>query len=419
MVRVVALAGTDLLDRGESPRALLVERPAAVAVTTRPAEPLSVLTFLNSFAPGGVERVAARLHAAWCAAGVDARIVLADGQHAPAFPLAATSALAVSAHKRSLLGSSLTLLRGLPRLIAAERPDILFCAGNTYTAVAVALKLLLGRRCPVIVAKISNDLVRRDMPWPLRRGYRAWLKLQGRHIDHFVAMAPPIADEIARLVGVPAARVSVIEDPAVSAADLVRLAAARDAAVRPSSGRHYLAIGRLAPQKNFTLLLDAFARIAAPDDTLTIVGEGPERAALHAQAARLGITQALAMPGHVDPLDHWLATADVLVMSSTYEGVPAVIIEGLAAGIPIAATNCGVSMAGLLGHDRFGTLAPVGDADALGAAMLHATHTPESRAAARAAAAHFTVETASRHYLALFRTLAVIGALPESARGAG
>jgi len=307
--------------------------------TARTRAPLRVLTFLNSFAPGGVERIAARLHAAWTAAGVDAHMVVADASIAPPIALQALSQIHHRPRARGITRFT-ALLRGMPAIIARQRPDVLFCAGNTYTSLAVALKLTLGSACPPIVVKISNDLVRADMSPPLRYFYRRWLRIQGRHLDHFVGMAPAMRGEIARLIGVPQNRISVIADPALADADLRRLAAARDAVVRARPGRHYLAVGRLAPQKNFALLLEAFARIAKPDDTLRILGEGPERRALEVQAARLGIAGSVYMPGHVDPLDGWLAEADAFVLSSDYEGVPAVVIEALAAGLPIIATDC-------------------------------------------------------------------------------
>ncbi len=368
--------------------------------------PLRVLTFLNSFAPGGVERIAARLHAAWTIAGVDAQMVVADASIAPPIALQALSQVHPKPRGRGVTRFA-ALLRGIPAIIARQRPDVLFCAGNTYTALAVALKLTLGPACPPIVVKISNDLVRPDMPLPLRYFYRRWLRIQGRHLDHFVGMAPAMRGEIARLVGVPQSRISVIADPALADADLRRLAAARDAVVRARPGRHYVAVGRLAPQKNFALLLEAFARIAKPDDTLRILGEGPERRALEAQAARLGIAGSVYMPGHVDPLDAWLAEADAFVLSSDYEGVPAVVIEALAAGLPIIATDCCCSMADLLGHGTLGQLIPTGDAAALAQAMM--TLAPDSGAtiaARRTAAATFTIESATDKYLGLMRTLA-------------
>ncbi|WP_404370456.1 glycosyltransferase [Sphingomonas sp. MMS24-J45] len=379
--------------------------PAPTLLAELPT-PLRVLTFLYSFAPGGVERVAARLHRAWRAGGIDARLVMADARIAPPFALDAVAQVAPTP-RSSTLARLIALVRGLPAIITGGGVDLLFCAGNTYTAPAVLLRLAMGRACPPILAKISNDLVRPDMPWLVRFFYRRWLRLQGRYIDHFVGMAPATRGEIATLVGVPDDRISVIEDPALSDADLARLARVRDTARREHTGRHFLAIGRLAPQKNFPLLLDAFARIAQPDDCLRILGEGPERAGLEAQAARLGIADRVSLPGHTDPLDIWLGQADAFVLSSDFEGVPAVVIEALAAGLPIVATDCCVSMADLLGHGTLGSLVPVGDAAALGAAMnaVASQEPAEIVAARRAAATRFTIEHASGRYIALMQNL--------------
>lgn len=364
------------------------------------ARPLRVLTFLNSLAPGGVERVALRLHTAWLGAGVDSRLVLADGSVGVSVP----ANVRVLGSRHGGFGRFATLLLALPGLISAERPDIVFCAGNTYAAVAVCLKLLLGRRCPVIVAKISNDLVRADMSPPLRWLYRRWLWLQGRCIDRFVGMAPAMRDEISALTGVPAERVCIIEDPALSEEDRDRLVAARNAR-QARTGRHFIAVGRLVAQKNFALLIEAFARIVRPGDTLTILGEGTERASLEASISRLGLGHAVALPGHVEPLDRWLAAADALVLSSDYEGVPAVVIEALAAGVPIVATDCCVSMRELLGHGQLGRIVPVGDAAALALAMATGVELPCAAHARRAGANRFTIERASDRYVGLMRSM--------------
>jgi glycosyltransferase involved in cell wall biosynthesis len=369
-----------------------------------PRAPVRVLTFLHSFAPGGVERVAARLHAAWSARGMDPRIVLADARLAPPRPLRNVQQVAAVPH-RGALRRFVALARGLPALVRAQRPDILFCAGNTYTALAVVTRLALGPACPPIVAKISNCLVRPDMAPPVRTLYRLWLRIQGRYIDHFVGMAPAMRGEIGRLIGISQSRISVIADPALCTVDLARLAAARDTAVRDRPGRHYLSIGRLAAQKNFPLLLEAFARIAGKHDTLTILGEGAERATLERLAASLKITNAVRLPGHTDPLDRWLAEADMFVLSSDYEGVPAVVIEALAAGLPIVATDCCVSMRDLLGHGTLGEIVPTGDAAALARAMHTIADTTEIVAQRRAAAAQFTIDHAADQYLDLMQAL--------------
>lgn len=396
-----AAGQVDVADPQPIIRSLPPSQPVAIA------RQLRILTYLYSFAPGGVERVAARLHAAWTRSGIDAQIVLSDASRAPPQPVRAIRQ--VGSHPvRGRFAGFVALARGLPALIHAERPDALFCAGNTYTALAVALRLLLGRRCPPIVAKISNCLVRPDMAPPVRALYRLWLRIQGRYIDHFVAMAPAMRGEIAERTGVRFDRISVIPDPALSAADLDRLASARDTQARDRPGRHYLAVGRLVPQKNFVLLFDAFALAAAAGDTLTVLGDGVERAALEQRAAALGIADAVRMPGHTDPLDPWLAQADVFVLSSIYEGVPAVVIEALAAGLPIVATDCCVAMPDLLGNGALGTIVPSDDCGSLARAMTTIALDEDGVVdARRAAAAAFTIEHAADAYLAVIRALLV------------
>jgi glycosyltransferase involved in cell wall biosynthesis len=383
-----------------------VAEPSAATAIANGCPPVKIVTMLYGFAPGGVERIAARLHAAWVDLGVRSEIVVADSRTPPPLALSYVTRAGNRSHSRGLIAFALLVL-ALRRRVRDDRPDAVFCAGNTYTSVAVMLRLLVGPTCPPIIAKISNCLVRNDMPPLLRWFYRAWLRLQGRWIDHFVGLAPAMRDEIAGVIGVPHDRISVIEDPALGADDLERLASLRDTSARDRRGRHYLAVGRLAPQKNFSLLIDAFARFSTPNDQLTILGEGAERAMLEAKAWSLGIAGRVRLPGHVATTEAWLADADALVLSSDYEGVPAVLIEALAAGIPIVSTRCCVSMDDLLGHGAYGRIVPVGDPAALAEAMAVAV-LPEPAsviAARRTAAAQCTVDRASVLYIALVRQL--------------
>ncbi len=389
---------------------------SAPAADTIDARPLRVLTVLYGFAPGGVERIAARLHAAWIRSSVQSRIIVADHRVAPPIPLTDVICAGPTSRSRGI-ASFVALVLAVRRHVRDDRPDVLFCAGNTYSAVLVVARLLIGRDCPPIVAKISNCLVRRDMTPPVRGLYHIWLRLQGRWIAHFVALAPAMQDEIALYTGVPHDRISVIEDPALGTADLASLATQRDATCRAADGHHFLAVGRLAPQKNFALLLDAFARIARPADRLTLLGDGEQRARLEAQVAALGLGGRVHMPGHVDPLAAWLAQADALILSSDYEGVPAVLIEALAAGLPIVSTRCCVSIDDLLEHGALGQVVPVGDVTALGAAMRAAValEGAEVVQARRRAARLYTIDHAGGRYLALMRRVAGLRAAPAPA----
>ncbi|KUR70633.1 hypothetical protein AQZ52_16410 [Novosphingobium fuchskuhlense] len=372
------------------------------------------MTFLHSFEPGGVERVALRLHEAWRAQGRDARLVMGRtaGAMKREWPDLNKGGLGYEILGSERIPSSgwetLWMIIHLPRAIRRIRPDVLFCAGNSYTIVAVMMRVLLGKACPPVVAKISNDLTRSDLPAPARPFYRLWLRIQGRMLDRLVGMAPPMRAEIGTLMGADNARIAVIDDPSLAEADIQRLAAARaEARAAPQApGRRFIAIGRLAAQKNFGLLIDAFARMAGEHDRLAIIGEGAARRALEAQIERLGLADKVRLPGHVSPLDAELAAADALVLSSEYEGVPAVVAEALAAGLPVVATRCSVSMEDMLGGGRFGLLVPVGDAAALAGAMSDIAKLKFDETAARDQSRRFTVEIASHRYLALMEDLA-------------
>jgi glycosyltransferase involved in cell wall biosynthesis len=306
----------------------------------------------------------------------------------------------------------------LLRYLLRERADVIFCPGLTYTAPCVVAKLVLGRRCPPVLVKVSNDLDRPDIGRLLQWPYRAWLWAQGRLLDQFVAIGPPMRGPVARALRVEPERVSVVPDPALSQAQLEALSRPRDKEIagRAGGGRRFLAVGRLAPQKNLPLLVDAFARLATSEDRLVIAGEGPCRAALERRVSRLGLAAQVSMPGHVSDVAKLYRNADALVLSSDYEGVPGVVIEALAAGLPIAATSCCDSMRWLLGEGRYGTLAPCGDAAALAGAMEQACGRVIPRNGLAAFVSTFTLERAAGGYLAL---LGRVCATPAGVRRKG
>ena len=368
------------------------------------ATPLRILTFLHGFEPGGVERVALRLVQAWRASGHDAPLLLGRRAGAMRSEWPGLDYRVLAERGRFIRHmETLWMILRLPGEIRRCQPDVLFCSGNTYAIVAVAMKIALGRRCPPIVAKISNDLDRRDLPGPARWAYRIWLRIQGRAIDRFVGMASPMASEIATGMTVPLRSVEIINDPAISEADIKdRPSIDNGGAARPS-GTHFISVGRLVAQKNYALMIRAFADMARPDDRLVILGDGPERKTLERLIGTLGMEGRISLPGHVNPIDDRLRASDIFVLSSDYEGVPAVIIEALACGLPIVATDCSVSMASLLDHGSLGELVPVRSQWRLAQAMNHVRSRCFNPVAAQAQARNFTVVKAAAAYIAAFR----------------
>ncbi|WP_297508959.1 glycosyltransferase [uncultured Caulobacter sp.] len=364
---------------------------------------LKIMTYLHSFAAGGVERVALRLAGAWAEAGCD--VVAVMGREGGPLSIEAPAAvryLYAPPFAPAAAFESVWMVPHLIAMIRREKPDVLFCPGNTYVIVAVLVRLLLGRRCPPTVCKISNSLDRDDFsPW-MATLYRLWLRIQARHIERFVGMAEAMRPELITALGVPPERVAIVEDPAISEADIPATAPAP----RRADARLFLGVGRLNPQKDFALLIRAFASFAGPSDRLVILGEGPERRRLETLIETLGVASQVELVGHVVDTSKWLGRADAFVLSSKYEGVPAVVIEALAAGTPIVATDCCVSMGELLDRGRLGELTPPGDVAALARAMQRAPDRPREVEAMRAQARRFTIERSGKAYLELMGAVA-------------
>lgn len=369
---------------------------------------MRVLTFLHSFEPGGVERIALRLVRQWRALNVDAPLFIGrtDGDMLDDVGAELDFIAPPGAGLFAARMETLWMIWTLPGVVRRLRPDVLFCAGNSYAVVAIALKLLLGRDCPVIVAKISNDLDRHDAPWWRRFPYHLWLRVQGRYLDHLIGMEMPMADEISQGLAVPADRITIIPDPALSRPLIERLRTTGTIKRDGRAGRRFVAVGRLAPQKNIALMLRAFGRGARQGDTLTVIGDGPERAKLEHLARRLGLGEQIIFQGHLPEPAMRLPEFDILLLSSNYEGVPAVILEGLAAGLAIVATDCSRSMATLLCHGALGELVPVGDERTLSNAIARAVPGSQDERRSLAQAQRFTLEHASKAYLGVMARLA-------------
>jgi glycosyltransferase involved in cell wall biosynthesis len=138
-----------------------------------------------------------------------------------------------------------------------------------------------------------------------------------------------------------------------------------------------MGVGRLVPQKNFRLLIDAFAIVRRSHDArLIILGEGPERPLLEAQVRQYGLHDVVDLPGFLDNPYACMARASVFALSSDFEGLPTVLIETLAIGTPVVSTDCESGPREILRGGVLGELVPVGDVHAMALAIARALASP-------------------------------------------
>lgn len=175
--------------------------------------------------------------------------------------------------------------------------------------------------------------------------------------------------------------------------------------------KEVLAVGRYAYQKGFDLLLQAWAAVCREVSgwTLRIVGDGELRDELQQMVARLGVGDSVILARQSSDVQSLYRRAAIYVMSSRYEGLPMVLLEAQAAGLPIVSFACPCGPSDVVTDGRDGFLVPAGDTDALAARLLTLMRDPALRqrmgAAAYADSARFSTEAVMGQWERLFRSL--------------
>ncbi len=163
-----------------------------------------------------------------------------------------------------------------------------------------------------------------------------------------------------------------------------------------------LSAARLEPHKGVLSLVRAFAKVRTKRDALLVLlGEGTLQERIADEVQALGLTDHVAMLGFVKNPYAYMSKADVFVLASEFEGLPNVLIQAMAFGTPIVATDCKSGPAEILEGGRFGTLVPVKDEEALARGVLHALTLPRQLEAMAHARATYGAQRAVDEYLAM------------------
>ncbi len=141
-------------------------------------------------------------------------------------------------------------------------------------------------------------------------------------------------------------------------------------------------MGRLVPQKGFDMLLDAFSRVAGkhPEWSLKVLGKGPLKAQLEAQAELLGLKNRVNFAGTVPDPFPVLRESDLFVFASRFEGFGNALAEAMACGLPVISFDCPAGPSEIILNGMNGVLVPREDVAALAAAMDHLMSEPAARA---------------------------------------
>lgn len=288
----------------------------------------------------------------------------------------------------------------LRRYLRDRRPDCLITAMWPLTAIA-PLVSRFSTKSKVLVSEHGILSAQYERWGPLHRlGLRLSTAIGYRLSSARVGVSGGVVDDIAALSFSNPSAFEVINNPVPPRPnpDAAAIAAA-DALWLNGSGKRIVSVGTLKEVKNHPLLLSAFAKLNQPDAQLMIVGDGALRPSLEQHAANLNIADRVIFAGYQPDPTPFYHIADLFVLSSNYEGFGNVIVEALSCGTPVVSTNCPSGPAEILEDGRWGTLTPVGDADALAAAMQSSLDKSHDTEALKRRAADFAPEIAARKYL--------------------
>ena len=295
---------------------------------------MKVCFVIPSLTSGGAERVAVTVLSAL--AGEHERVLYVfSGAGGVYFDRIAPGVRVVIAHERSWLRR----LIELARFLRTARPDVVMPFLSYFiTALAVRISRVPARVVFNQGTPTTGFLEDADFSWrrPGRRAvFAAATRWFYRRADAIVVTSRGVADDLIGHYGVPRALLRVLHNP-------VDLDAIASAAIEPveataAGGPVLVAVGRLASVKNYPLLIDALSRMAAP--RAWILGEGPERDRLQQLVTERGLGDRVRFWGFQPNPWRFIARADVLVLTSRYEGFGNVLIEAMACGTPVVATR--------------------------------------------------------------------------------
>jgi glycosyltransferase involved in cell wall biosynthesis len=247
---------------------------------------------------------------------------------------------------------------------------------------------------------VSVNLASRG--WLERRVQTASMRWAYPLADAILVPSAGAADDLAAHARLPRGRIKVVPSPIVTPRMLAR---AEEAPAHPwlaeGGAPVILGVGELSERKDFATLVRAFARLRAQRPCrLVILGEGRRRQELEALATQLGVAADVALPGFVPNPYPCMARAAAFALASRWEGMPVVLIEALALGVPSVACDCPSGPREVLAGGKVGGLVPVGDDAALAAALAAQLDGPTPRERSRAAVEGYTDLGSARAYLA-------------------
>ncbi len=297
---------------------------------------------------------------------------------------------------------ALTSLLRLVRFLKKKRPSILLSTLDHTNLIAIWAHILVDSRTKVIV-RIDNIVTPgRKRSGGLTRFLVGFLTgLFYPFADAVIAVSRAVAADLVRSCFIPPKRISIINNP-ISLSTIVQ--SSKESVTHPwllpSSAPVVLGVGRLAKQKDFGTLIRAFRIVRDQMNAkLIILGEGAERSHLEYLVRCYDLGADVELPGFVSNPYKYMSHSSVFVLSSRWEGFGIVLVEALALGIQVVATDCPGGPSEVLDNGQYGRLVAIGDSKAMAEAIINSIKYPMDPMELQNRAADFDIRHIADEYL--------------------
>ncbi|MDA9981420.1 glycosyltransferase [Gammaproteobacteria bacterium] len=355
-----------------------------------------VAIFLPSLTWGGAERVGINLANALIQENCSVEVVVATDN--------ALLRCELSPEIRVVSLGKRTVAHAIPRLIAylrGNRPQALISHLSHANLAAIVARRLSGIDTRLLVVEHIGSQLRRNniksylIPYMCRYLYRSGVNV--------VSVSNLVSRDLEHYLGLKQGTITTIYNPVIGQSLIAK--ANMDAGhpwLNDTRIPTLLAAGRFVRQKDFHTLIRAFAIVRKTRPVrLVVLGDGPLRPDLEALVSRLQLSEHVSMPGFIENPFAYMKRANVFVLSSTEEGLPTVLVEAMACGSPVVATDCAGGIREVISAEGIDKLVPVGDHQAMAEMILDALENPIGQSVSEQWIEKFSSQTAARAYLSL------------------
>jgi glycosyltransferase involved in cell wall biosynthesis len=355
-----------------------------------------VALFIPNLAGGGAERVIVNLAHEMLKLGlsVDLLVASVDGPYAKQ----------LNEKIRLINFNTSRTLNSFPQLVRylrQYRPKALISALSHCNVMAIVAKKVAMVQTKVVVSEhLAFSFLETADPKVQQAHQKMFvsMRLSYPFADAIVAVSQGVADDLKRIAGI-RQKTQVIFNPVLSQEVFQKAALPVSHPWLHTDIPVVVGVGRLNRQKDFPTLLRAFAALRSMRQArLMILGEGEERPILEALIKEFNIGDDVWLPGFVDNPYAYMKNADVFVLSSIFEGLPTVLIEAMAVGTPVVATDCKSGPKEILGAAQYGILVPMQNPSELAKAIDTTLRQPR-KSVEDNKMLPYTVEEATKNYL--------------------